>query len=138
MKYYLALLSLVFFITCSTFAQEKVVKYKVSSGETINQIAEKFKVTPYDIYSLNPDARTGLVPNTVLLIPTNGKASAAKKEVAATKNTATGKATTHEVQPKETLFGIEKKYGVSDEALKSANPFLILFHHQIFWKDTRI
>jgi len=125
MKYYLALLSLVFFITCSTFAQEKVVKYKVSSGETINQIAEKFKVTPYDIYSLNPDARTGLVPNTVLLIPTNGKASAAKKEVAATKNTATGKATTHEVQPKETLFGIEKKYGVSDEALKAANPFLI-------------
>ena len=125
MKYYLALLSLVFFITCSTFAQEKVVKYKVSSGETINQIAEKFKVTPYDIYSLNPDARTGLVPNTVLLIPTNGKASAPKKEVAATKNTATGKATTHEVQPKETLFGIEKKYGVSDEALKAANPFLI-------------
>ncbi|QSB26066.1 LysM peptidoglycan-binding domain-containing protein [Flavobacterium sp. CLA17] len=124
MKYYLALLSLVFF-TCSAFAQEKVVKYKVSSGETINQIAEKFKVTPYDIYSLNPDARTGLVPNTVLLIPTGGKASAVKKEVAATKNTASGKATTHEVQPKETLFGIEKKYGISDEALKAANPFLV-------------
>ncbi|KUJ60133.1 peptidoglycan-binding protein [Flavobacteriaceae bacterium CRH] len=125
MKYYLALLSLVFFITCSAFAQEKVVRYKVSSGETINQIAEKFKVTPYDIYSLNPDARTGLVPNTVLLIPTSGKAVAVKKEVAATKTTAAGKETTHEVQPKETLFGIEKKYGVSDDALKAANPFLV-------------
>ena len=31
---------------------------------------------------------------------------------------------THKVEPKETLFGIEKKYGVSDEALKKANPDL--------------
>ncbi|TDO72920.1 LysM domain-containing protein [Flavobacterium chryseum] len=124
MKYYSALLSFVFLITSAAFSQEKVVKYKVSSGETVNQIAEKFKVTPYDIYSLNPDARAGLVPNSVLLIPTTpGKA--VKKDVATVKNTAAGKATTHEVQPKETLFGIEKKYGVSDEALKVANPFLI-------------
>jgi LysM repeat protein len=124
MKYYSALLSFVFLITSVAFSQEKVVKYKVSSGETVNQIAEKFKVTPYDIYSLNPDARTGLVPNSVLLIPTTtGKA--VKKDVVAAKNTATGKATTHEVQPKETLFGIEKKYDISDDALKAANPFLV-------------
>jgi len=121
MKYYLALLSLVFFITTSAFSQEKVVKYKVSAGETINQIAEKFKVTPYDIYSLNPDARAGISPNSVLLIPTNGGKSVAKAE----KSSSSDKAKTHEVQPKETLFGIEKKYGVSDEALKVANPFLV-------------
>jgi len=123
MKYYSTLLSLVFFVTSSVFSQEKVVKYTVSSGETVNQIAVKFKVTPYDIYALNPDARNGVKPNTVLLIPTKG--STAKAETAAVKKTNTGKATTHEVQPKETLFGIEKKYGVSDEALKAANPFLI-------------
>ena len=79
MKYYLTLLSLVFFISSSAFSQEKVMKYKVSSGETINQIAQKFKVTPYDIYQLNPDARTGLVPNSVLLIPT--KTGEAKKKL---------------------------------------------------------
>lgn len=123
MKYYLTLLSLVFFISSSAFSQEKVVKYKVSSGETVNQIAEKFKVTPYDIYSLNPDARTGLAPNSVLLIPTVAGKAVKKTETA--KNAVTGKSTTHEVQPKETLFGIEKKYGVSDEALKAANPFLV-------------
>ena len=122
MKYYLALLSLVFFISGSAFSQEKVVKYKVSAGETINQIAEKFKVTPYDIYSLNPDARAGISPNSVLLIPTTGGKTVAKTEAS---KTVAGKATTHEVQPKETLFGIEKKYGVSDEALKAANPFLV-------------
>ena len=80
MKYYLALLSLVFFINTSAFSQEKVVKYKVSAGETINQIAEKFKVTPYDIYSLNPDARTGISPNSVLLIPTKAGKLVAKAE----------------------------------------------------------
>lgn len=123
MKYYLTLLSFVFFISSNAFSQEKVVKYKVSSGETINQIAQKFKVTPFDIYQLNPDARTGLTPNSVLLIPT--KTGEAKKEVSETKTpAASGKEVIHEVQAKETFYSIEKKYGISDEALKAANPFL--------------
>lgn len=122
MKYYLTLLSLVFFISSSAFSQEKVVKYKVSSGETINQIAQKFKVTPYDIYQLNPDARTGITPNSVLLIPT--KTGEAKKVVSENKATTSGKEIIHEVQPKETFYSIEHKYGISDEALKAANPTL--------------
>nr|WP_294786873.1 LysM peptidoglycan-binding domain-containing protein [uncultured Flavobacterium sp.] len=123
MKYYLTLLSFVLFISSSAFSQEKVVKYKVSSGETINQIAQKFKVTPYDIYQLNPDARNGITPNSVLLIPT--KTGEAKKEVSETKTAvSSGKEVIHEVQPKETFYSIEKKYGISDEALKAANPFL--------------
>lgn len=123
MKYYLTLLTLVFFISFNAFSQEKVVKYKVSSGETINQIAQKFKVTPYDIYQLNPDARTSLPPNTVLLIPTK---NAETKKVAAEPKAvvSSGKEIIHEVQPKETFYSIEHKYGISDEALKAANPTL--------------
>ena len=121
MKYYSALLSLIFFTTCSAFSQEKVVKYTVSSGETINQIAQKFKITPYDIYTLNPDARSGVKPNSVLLIPTK---TWAKTETTAVKSVANTKEIIHEVQPKETFYSIEKKYGVSDEALKAANPDL--------------
>ena len=125
MKYYFALLSLVFFITCSAFSQEKVIKYTVSSGETVNQIAVKFKITPYDIYQLNPDARNGVKPNTVLLIPTNvSKVAASKTEAPNTKVAANSKEIIHEVQPKETFYSIEKKYGISDAALKAANPFL--------------
>jgi LysM repeat protein len=125
MKYYFALLSLVFFITFSAFSQEKVVKYTVSSGETINQIAQKFKVTPYDIYALNPDARSGVKPNTVLLIPTNvSKGGASKTEAPAAKIAVNAKEIIHEVQPKETFYSIEKKYSISDEALKAANPGL--------------
>jgi hypothetical protein len=42
------------------------VTYRVE-GETINQIL-KYKVTPYDIYQLNP-RQSGLRPNSILLIP---------------------------------------------------------------------
>lgn len=124
MKYYSTLLLLVFFITCSAFSQEKPVKYTVTGNETVNQIAVKFKVTPYDIYALNPDARNGIKPNTVLLIPSKGTAAALKSETAAAKATSNSKEVIHEVQPKETFYSIEKKYGISDEALKAANPFL--------------
>jgi LysM repeat protein len=125
MKYYSTLLFLVFFITFSAFSQEKVIKYTVTSGETVNQIAVKFKVTPYDIYALNPDARRGISPNTVLLIPTNNaKSSAVKSEAVAAKTSTNTKEVIHEVQPKETFYSIEKKYNISDEALKAANPGL--------------
>lgn len=125
MKYYSTLLFLVFFVTFSAFSQEKVIKYTVANGETINQIAVKFKVTPYDIYALNPDARRGISTNTVLLIPANNaKSAAAKPEAVAAKTVSNTKEIIHEVQPKETFYSIEKKYGISDEALKAANPFL--------------
>ena len=125
MKYYSTLLFLVFFVTFSAFSQEKVIKYTVANGETVNQIAVKFKVTPYDIYALNPDARNGVKPNTVLLIPTNGaKSPAVKSEAVGAKTNGNTKEIIHEVQPKETFYSIEKKYGISDGALKAANPFL--------------
>lgn len=102
----------VFIISCSVFGQN-YDKHKVEKGETISQIAQKYNVTPYDIYQLNPDAQSGLKPNSILLIP---KKSTSPKKAAS--------AQTHKVLTKETLFGIEKMYGISDEALKKANPFL--------------
>ena len=95
------------------FSQEKTITHKVQKGETITQIAQKYNVTSYDIYKLNPDAQAGLKPNSVLLIPKKG-----------TTPKVSSQAKTHKVESKETLFGIEKKYGVSDEALKKANPDL--------------
>lgn len=90
------------------------ITHKVENGETIIDIAKKYQVTPYDIYKLNPDAQRKLTTKSVLLIP-------AKVVV---KKTVVQKETTHKVLPKETLFGIEKKYNVSDADLKKANPFL--------------
>ena len=119
MKYFFAICVTTLWFNYSVFSQGKTTTHKVEKGETINQIAQKYKVTPFDIYQLNPDAQSGLKPNSVLLIPN----SSAKKAI----NVIPKKATTiitHKVAAKETLYGIEKKYGVSDEALKQANPFL--------------
>ncbi|MFE3866750.1 LysM peptidoglycan-binding domain-containing protein [Flavobacterium sp. LS2P90] len=119
MKYFITVCMACLFFTFSVSSQEKNLTHKVVKGETITQIAQKYKVTPQDIYQLNPDAQSGLKPNSVLLIP---KSSAKKTTVAPAKTNSQAK--THLVIAKETLFGIKKKYGVSDEALKKANPFL--------------
>lgn len=119
MKYFFAICITALFFNYSVFSQEKTTTHKVEKGETISQIAIKYNVTPYDIYQLNPDAQSGLKPNSVLLIPKNNG-----KQKVAVQTKSVGKTVTHEVAPKETLYGIEKKYGVSDEALKQANPFL--------------
>ncbi len=119
MKYFFAICITVLFFNYSVFSQEKTTTHKVEKGETISQIAIKYNVTPYDIYQLNPDAQSGLKPNSVLLIPKNNG-----KQKVAVQTKSVAKTVTHEVAPKETLYGIEKKYGVSDEALKQANPFL--------------
>jgi LysM repeat protein/ABC-type branched-subunit amino acid transport system substrate-binding protein len=119
MKYFSVLFISLLFVAMSSQAQEKFDKYTVNKGETINQIAQKFNITPLDIYKLNPDAQNGLKPNSVLLIPKSN----VKKTVVST-NKVKEQAKTHVVLAKETLFGIENKYDVIDEALKKANPFL--------------
>ncbi len=119
MKYFFATCIMALLFNSSVFSQEKTTTHKVEKGETISQIAQKYNVTPYDIFQLNPDAQSGLNPNSILLIPkskSQQKLAGQKKPIA--------KMVTHVVAPKETLYGIEKKYNVSDEALKKANPFL--------------
>lgn len=109
----------VLLVSHSVFSQEKNITHKVSKGETITQIALKYKVTPFDIYQLNPDAQSGLKPNSILLIPKKND-----KLVTGSKKNLNPQINTHLVLPKETLFGIEKKYGISDEDLKKANPII--------------
>lgn len=113
MKYFITACLAILAFSFNGFSQEKNTTHKVGKGETITSIAQKYNVTPYDIYKLNPDAQSGLKPNSILLIPKKGSVPKA-----------IDKDKTHKVEPKETLFGIEKKYGVSDEALKKANPEL--------------
>lgn len=119
MKYFFTFYIAVFLLTINIYSQEKAKTHKVEKGETINQIAQKYRVTPFDIYQLNPDAQRGLKPDSILLIP--NKAAAKRTIVPAKANILLQ---THVVIAKETLYGIEKKYGVTDEDLKKANPFL--------------
>jgi LysM repeat protein len=116
------------FITIFSFVftvyakQEKYTKHTVAIGETINMIAQKYKVTPYDIYSLNPDSQNGIQQNSVLLIPTSASAVIINSSQNVPQN---NNADSHLVQPKETLYSISKQYGVTIDALKTANGDLL-------------
>ncbi len=112
---------------CLVFGQN-YTKHTVVAGETITQIAQKYKVTPYDIYKLNPDSQNGIQLNSVLLIPTRGAAelSGAKSNAITSTTVANSfKLITHEVLPKETKYGIATKYGITVEELEKQNPEIV-------------
>lgn len=94
--------------------------HKVKKGETIEQIAKQYLVTPYDLFALNPDAKKELKPDMVLIIPTsrvkNEDISAETRELIGYK--------THKVRRKETLFSISQKYAIEVEDIKKANKSL--------------
>ncbi len=103
---------------CSFTAMAQDYKtHKVQEGETIESIAKQYLVTPFDIYALNPDAKSSVSVNTVLIIPTsrvkNEPIPEEIKEVVSFK--------THKVRRKETLFSISQKYGIEIEDIKKYN-----------------
>ena len=108
--------SLVLFSTAAHAQDYK--KHTVQKGETVMSIAKKYKVTPYDIYRLNPDSKNGINENAILLIPAESKAPS----VAPVKEQPTKVSNTiHEVKPKETLYSLSKQYDVSVDDIKKAN-----------------
>lgn len=56
------------------------IAHKVAMGETVMLIARKYRVTPQDIYDLNPDAVKGINSNTMLTIPSSKKIAHKPKE----------------------------------------------------------
>lgn len=131
----LFLLSFLFLSTVS-FAQ-KVIKHKVKSGESIYSIAKKYDVTQAEIFDLNPKLKGAVLGlNAEVKIPNKKfkeKEKPSKKELAEKKelvnvvqNTEVDNVSkaTHLVKPKETLYSISKKYGVTMETLCELNPAL--------------
>lgn len=120
MKQFFIVFVSMFLVSFSGQAQQNV-KHTVSNGETVTQIAQKYKVTPLDIYTLNPDARNGLKEKSVLLIPSKGAVKIPVQKTTDTPSVAK-KGNSHTVAPKETLYGLAKQYNVSVADLEKANP----------------
>ena len=121
MKYYILLFIFTLINSSLVFSQEKLIKHTVKKGETITAIAQKYKVEPSAIYELNPDCSRTLKLESIILIPratSKGIKSKTESKTVIVENT-------HEVQLKETLFGIAKQYEVSLEELNAANPELV-------------
>ncbi|MEN9335636.1 MAG: hypothetical protein RLZZ500_623 [Bacteroidota bacterium] len=120
-------LGLLILATVSVLAQAK--KHTVAKGETVVSIAQKYQVTPYDIYKVNPEAKNGIQPNMVLVIPPNAvlPKTTAKPTATSTPTATANKIVvpnTHTVLAKETIFSITKKYGLEKGTLEALNPSL--------------
>ena len=97
--------------------QKKYVSYTVKKGENMKSIAKDYKISTRDLLKLNPDIGRKPRPNTVIIVPNKNYG----------KNVTEGNEIDNYfyiVQPKETLFGISKKFNISIDALKKANPEL--------------
>lgn len=107
MRDFLRVLFFIGFISNVTFSQESATKHTVLKGETITQIAQKYKTFPSEIYRLNPETQNGIAENQVILV-----AELMQKP---------NNSITHIVQSKETLFGLATKYNIKVEAIQNAN-----------------
>lgn len=120
MKYFGCIFLFVFLVSWSAYSQENYTRHRVTKGETISEIAEKYNISTKAIYQLNPKAKKGIKYNTVLLIPAKSKQHLSPKPDDAVNSTQIK----HEVLPKETLYGIAKQYNISIEDLYKINPEL--------------
>lgn len=91
-------------------AQDSFIEHKIQKGETAYFIAQKYKVSVDEIYKLNPESQSGIKDNQIIKIP-----------VHSSEKPKTEQQITHIVGEKETLYGLSKKYHVSQEALQEAN-----------------
>ena len=114
----LAILLLV--VVVNSFSQQKkYISYTVKDGETIKSIAKDLDISTRDLLNLNPDI--GRKPNveTVIIVPNK-----LYKETAISEQKIIETTGLYEVQPKETLYGVSKKFDVSISDLINANPGL--------------
>lgn len=142
------LLTLLVFLTLvfRVMAQE-FVTHEVMEGETLYSIAKKYRVTPYNILKANKELKqdTPLKPHMVLIIPMDAKAEALEITPTDLGRGGTPKLSVaealekindsvpkdarkdpirfqaHRVRRKETLFGIAKRYNVTEEDIKRYN-----------------
>lgn len=97
-------------LSLSAIAQPGTKTHTVSQGETVTRISQMYKITPHEIYRLNPNAQQGIKIGDVLII--SGEPSTASSS----------SSETHTVKQKETLYGIAKSHNLSVEELRELNP----------------
>ncbi|GAA3786197.1 LysM peptidoglycan-binding domain-containing protein [Corallibacter vietnamensis] len=123
MKQFLYLIFFFLIFSCGTASQAQNYKtHKIKQGETIESIAKIYSVTPFDIYTLNPDAKNGLKRNDVLIIPNSKIANTEAPQAVIEKELVGFKE--HKVKRKETLYSLSKMYDVAQEDIKKHNTFL--------------
>ncbi|UPQ78507.1 LysM peptidoglycan-binding domain-containing protein [Flavobacterium azooxidireducens] len=108
------------------FAQENTSKHTVIKGETVSSIARKYKVTPNDLYQLNPDIFDGIKEDQVIIIPNSViKSTSNTVKTESSSNKSSDGVIYHKVEFGETKFGLSRRYGVSISELERQNPHIV-------------
>ena len=111
-----------------------VYRYTVQKSEGLYRISKNFDVSQEELVRLNPILKTeGLKFGQVIYVPVKGAervvTASATPATAATAASATADSASvsvikHVIQPKETLYSLSRRYGVSVAQLEAANPEL--------------
>lgn len=112
---------IVFLTSSYVFSQDNLKKHTVTKGETITSIAKKYNVSVQDILNLNPNSNQILSLDTVILIPNVVENKSVNNTISLNRD----KIIQHIVMPKETVYGIAKKYNISIELLNNTNEDLV-------------
>jgi LysM repeat protein len=102
---------LVFWFSNFLFAQG-FKEHTIVAGETLSSIVEKYQVSPYELYQLNPDIEDGLFLGQVLVMLNNNQYPYDASLVDLKK---------YKVKKKETLAGIALANGVEESDIKKYN-----------------
>jgi LysM repeat protein len=93
--------------------------HKVLAGETLYGLSKEYVCTVEELKKLNPQlSQSALQIGQVLAIPVRGA-------VVKSSSYKSGETIKHVVQPKETLYGLSKKYGVSIAAIQKQNQAIL-------------
>ncbi|MEO9891697.1 LysM peptidoglycan-binding domain-containing protein [Aurantibacter sp.] len=124
---------LIAFVACKATAQ-KFTTHSVKKGESLESIAKQYQVSTQTILTYNKEIKKGqtLRANTILVIPATAQDGQSKpivvgdinSEVVAEKHEEPIGFISHKVRRKETLFGITKRYKISEDELKRYNKVL--------------
>lgn len=105
----------------TNFQNENQIIHIVKTGETLYGLSKKYKTTIDILEKTNPELKNGLKLEQKLIIPqkNNIKTDQVVNQDYNTENT-----DIHIVKAKETLYGISKKYNISQDDLIALNPEL--------------
>ncbi|HMN04539.1 MAG TPA: LysM peptidoglycan-binding domain-containing protein [Flavobacteriales bacterium] len=103
-----------------TVGDDKYIAHTVEKGETLFGLSRHYAVPLDALLEANPGAGEGLSIGQVVLVPLKAQS---KKDLKTAPGLG-GSELLHTVAKKETIYGIAKKYGVTQEELRQWNPDL--------------
>ena len=122
------ILGLIDFFSCSankynlpteTIGNSTFYCYKVKAKETLYSISTKLGISQEEIINYNPSVVDGLKKDYVLFLPVD---LFDNKIIPQSQTSTNNFSFKHTVKKGETLYGISKTYGISQEAITTKNP----------------